>query len=32
VKYVNPLKLTLPPVPADKVAQINRYIAEYPAA
>jgi hypothetical protein len=32
VKYVNPLKLTLPPVPADKVAQVNRYIAEYPAA
>jgi hypothetical protein len=32
VKYVNPLKLTLPPVPADKVATVNRYIAEYPAA
>jgi len=31
-KYVNPLKLPLPPVPAAKVATVNGYIRDYPAS
>ncbi|MGW2288569.1 hypothetical protein [Streptomyces phaeochromogenes] len=31
LKYLNPFKLALPPVPAAQVATVNRYIATYPA-
>ncbi|WP_035804566.1 hypothetical protein [Kitasatospora mediocidica] len=32
VKYVNPLKITLPPAPADKVDTINNYIKAFQAS
>jgi hypothetical protein len=32
VKYINPLKISLPPIPPDKVAAINNYIIKYPTS
>jgi hypothetical protein len=31
-KYVNPIKLALPPIPPDKVATINTYIRNFPVS
>jgi hypothetical protein len=32
VKYINPLKVALPPTPSDQVDVINAYINAYPPA